>query len=754
MLGIVGCPQKRKRLMAAIQSPPAPKAKQPFLPRTASQSAKGWGAHNANLHATIAAKQATTFACVPAGKQLASREMPEPCAADDYDMSFQSNELDAETYSMLHSVDGEFGGDRDRVVIGSLKKNVQFWEEIGAPKLVLEVINNGYTLPFVRLPRPRWSDNHKSTHEFPDFVGEAISDMRSRGCIKEVNRDQVSVCSPLGVVDNGKKLRLILDLRYLNKHLAKFKFKLEDLKVVADVYEKNDFLVTFDLKSGYHHIAIAESHWRYLGFSWVTPQGKAAYYTFCVLPFGLSTAPYIFTKVTRVLVRRWRAMGIRCQLYMDDGSGGHASKAGAHKVANQMKKDLQNAGFVANEKKCRWEPSQVVEMLGMVVDLRVGAIRASEKRVKKLKSMLSTMSGSRQPSAKLVARMTGMIMSMSLALGQICRLRTRAFYHMILLRKSWAAQTVWSKEAIDDLKFWKESFDKLHGQPFWKKDPRVVVICWSDASDTGWGGFMEGRLGVHVAKGEWPGEIKEKRLSSTWRELRAVKLVLESLAPKIAGKACIHRTDNQAAAHIIENGSRKEHLQEEAMAIHKLCRRFSVRIRAEWVPREENELADYYSKVVDQDDWQLNPALFREMEGRWGPYSLDCFASFKTKQLSKYCSRWWNPECFAIDAFTVDWSIERVWMVPPIYLISRTIDMLLACRTHGTLVVPEWRSAPWWPKLHDGAAWYGFVKECVWLPKDENTFLQGSCPWNLFGYGMPKSEIIALKLCAVSGCDC
>ena len=254
--------------------PPAPKAKQPFLPRTATQLAKGWSAHNANLHATIAAKQATTFACVPAGKHLASRKMLEPCAADDYDMSFQRNELDAETYSMLHSVDGEFGGDRDRVVIGSLKKNVQFWEEIGAPKLVLEVINNGYTLPFVRLPRPRRSENHKSTHEFPDFVGEAISDMRSRGCIKEVNRDQVSVCSPLGVVDNGKKLRLILDLRYLNKHLAKFKYKLEDLKVVADVYEKNDFLVTFDLKSGYHHIAIAESHWRYLGFSWVTPREK------------------------------------------------------------------------------------------------------------------------------------------------------------------------------------------------------------------------------------------------------------------------------------------------------------------------------------------------------------------------------------------------------------------------------------------------------------------------------------------------
>ena len=39
------------------------------------------------------------------------------------------------------------------------------------------------------------------------------------------------------------------------------------------------------------HIDIAEEHRKYLGFSW-----QKRYYVFTVLPFGLSTACYIFYK--------------------------------------------------------------------------------------------------------------------------------------------------------------------------------------------------------------------------------------------------------------------------------------------------------------------------------------------------------------------------------------------------------------------------------------------------------------------------
>ena len=32
--------------------------------------------------------------------------------------------------------------------------------------------------------------------------------------------------------------------------------------------ERGDFMFSFDLKSGYHHVDIAELHQKYLGFEW------------------------------------------------------------------------------------------------------------------------------------------------------------------------------------------------------------------------------------------------------------------------------------------------------------------------------------------------------------------------------------------------------------------------------------------------------------------------------------------------------
>ena len=43
---------------------------------------------------------------------------------------------------------------------------------------------------------------------------------------------------------------------------------------------------------------------------------------FNVLPFGISTAGYIFTKLTRVPVTYWRAQGIKIVMFLDDGIAG------------------------------------------------------------------------------------------------------------------------------------------------------------------------------------------------------------------------------------------------------------------------------------------------------------------------------------------------------------------------------------------------------------------------------------------------
>ena len=39
---------------------------------------------------------------------------------------------------------------------------------------------------------------------------------------------------------------------------------------------------------------------------------------FTVLVFGLTTAPFIFTQVVKVLIKHWRSMAIRAVAFVDD----------------------------------------------------------------------------------------------------------------------------------------------------------------------------------------------------------------------------------------------------------------------------------------------------------------------------------------------------------------------------------------------------------------------------------------------------
>ena len=118
-------------------------------------------------------------------------------------------------------------------------------------------------------------------------------------------------CNPLTVAGSKKKTRLVLDLRHVNKYLDFLKFKYEDLRTAWQYYEKNAYFITFDLKIGYHHISINENYKKYLGFAWKFPDGKVRYFQFKVLPFGLASACYMFTKLMRLLVKKWRSQGIK-----------------------------------------------------------------------------------------------------------------------------------------------------------------------------------------------------------------------------------------------------------------------------------------------------------------------------------------------------------------------------------------------------------------------------------------------------------
>ena len=72
---------------------------------------------------------------------------------------------------------------------------------------------------------------------------------------------------------------------------------------------------------------------------------------FTVLPFGLSSACYIFTKLLRPLVRYWRASGIRTVIYIDNGIVAFSSLLQA--IASRVRKNSARPGQGRAYGKCK-----------------------------------------------------------------------------------------------------------------------------------------------------------------------------------------------------------------------------------------------------------------------------------------------------------------------------------------------------------------------------------------------------------------
>ena len=172
--------------------------------------------------------------------------------------------------------------------------------------------------------------------------------------------------------------------------------------------------------------------------------------------------------------------------------------------------------------------------------------------------------------------------------------------------------------------------------------------------------------------------------------------VLEALVPKLQNKRVCWFTDNQNVAHILAVGSRKA-LQIQVLAIFATAMLNQVRIKAQWIFRDLNQKADYNSRINDYDDWCIDHSIFRWLDTKWGPHTVDRFASHYNAQLECFNSRFWNSSSEATDTFTCNWGDENNWLRPPIYLVPQVIQHAKKCAAKATLLIPEWPSDPFWP---------------------------------------------------------
>ena len=207
-------------------------------------------------------------------------------------------------------------------------------------------------------------------------------------------------------------------------------------------------------------------------------------------------------------------------------------------------------------------------------------------------------------------------------------------------------------------------------------------IIYSDASSTACAAFMEGT--THIAHRMFTKSAQEK--SSRFRELPGIQLAVEAFQPLITSCNVKMFTDSQMAVKITEVGSMKLEYHDIAICKFKTCFKANIQLHLQWIPRKETQKADYLSKLIDYDDWEVAPHIFHELDSIFGPHTVDCFANYQNYKIPRFFSRFWNPNSSGVGAFYQDWSQDTAWVVPPVAIIPRALIFMFQNKYKGTLL--------------------------------------------------------------------
>ena len=90
-------------------------------------------------------------------------------------------------------------------------------------------------------------------------------------------------------------------------------FKMPTLKTVWQLIQQGDYAFSIDLQDAYLHVPIVKHHCRFLCFVWHNVP-----YQWRVLPFGLATAPRVFTSLTKPILFLCHHKGLHIVIYLDD----------------------------------------------------------------------------------------------------------------------------------------------------------------------------------------------------------------------------------------------------------------------------------------------------------------------------------------------------------------------------------------------------------------------------------------------------
>lgn len=553
------------------------------------------------------------------------------------------------------------------------------------------VVRQGLTWPWTSLPplrRPPVSSRVSSS------VRPHVRDMLERGVVEPATgRVFLSRLFTVPKKDTGKT-RLVMDLSALNKFLTPLRFKMVSVAQVRSVLREGVWLASLDLQDAYWHVPIHPRFRRFLAF-----QVGRETYQFTRLPFGLSLAPRVFTKLVRVVGARLTAAGVSTLMYLDDWLLHSPTKEGVATSVSVALKVLADMGFKVNLDKSALTPTQKICWLGIEWDTINSSLSlAPDNALRTLRSVRRAYFShtfSRRQWEGLLGCLNFAAPALPLGRLKHRRLTQEVNRNIPLLPRDLPRPVPPALHSL--LRPWLRRGALRQSVPWSPPPPQITVA--TDASDIGWG--FQSSWG-HQACGGWSEERRSLHIN-----LRELMVVREWLIrhPEISGMSVRFDMDNVTAVQCVQRQgtARSGPLLALSEDIFAEASRRTISLSARYVPGRENDWADALSRFRGTSvEWQLRPQVFESLSLRFGTPEVDLFASPDTAQLPLYLTYNQRTRAGGPDAFTEDWNRWKyVYIFPPpaTPVLLKVMQALRSFKGRVLLIAPYWPAQPWFGEL-------------------------------------------------------
>lgn len=529
------------------------------------------------------------------------------------------------------------------------------------------------------------------------------------------------------------KYRFILNLKMLNKFVDTLHFKMEDYRTATKLMSPLCYMASIDLKDAYFLINMHDSSKKYLRFKF-----ERQTFEFNCLPFGLSSGPYIFTKLLKPVVSYLRNKGFFIVNYLDDFLCLGNSYDECLNCVTKTIDLLNHLGFIINYEKSQLIPSQRRKFLGFELNSINMTLGLPTEKRNKILNLVKDISKRKHIKIREYAKFLGVLTSScpAIAYGWLyTKLFEREKY--LALRQSkdnYDCKMIIRTNQKYDFIWWERQI-MISCNPI--RNGQYVLEIFSDASLTGWG-VMCNRERSH---GFWDSE--EIKCHINLLELRAAFIGLKCFAREIRNSEILLRIDNTVAIAYINRmgGIQFTHLNKIARDIWRWCEERQLYIFASYIKSKENVEADEESRCTNIDtEWNLSSTVYDTIITEYGEPQIDLFASRLNAKCSKYVSWKRDPSAFNVDAFTVNWSRYFFYAFPPFSLILKCLRKIINDRATGIMVVPFWTSQPWYPLFQSLAC-----KRPIYFYPNDKLLLSP------FREPHPRWKTLTLVSCQLSG---